>query len=178
MNYISIDGRVRNDSLTHYNHNHDALGRFSSGSGGAGSISSRINKIDNKTGKLQRKAAKYNEKAAKYNRKANKVKRRAANPIVSRTDLREAANYKALRLEGKGLKYAHKAERINKKVSKLNNERIKLGHERVKQLEAQYPDAFEPGWRDKYNDSSMFDVTATKKGNTYHVQSNNRRSKR
>lgn len=169
---------IHNGYLIHYNHNHDKLGRFSSGPGGAGSISSRINKIDDKTGRLQRKVAKYNEKAAKYNRKANKVKRKAANPVISRTDLREAANYKALRLEGKGLKYTHKAERLNKKLSKLNEERIKLGRERVKQLEASYPDVFEPGWRDKYKDPSAFDVTATKKGNTYRVQSNNRRSKR
>lgn len=125
-----------NGYLIHYNHNHDKLGRFSSGSGGAGSISSRINKIDNKTGKLKTKSAKYKTKAAKYNRKANKIKRIATNPLIGRTDFREAANYATLRAEGKSLKYTHKSEKLNKKISKLDQERINLGKEFVK-LEAE-----------------------------------------
>lgn len=176
MNYIGIDGNVHNNSLMHYNHYHDKLGRFASRSGGGGvsrsaQISTRINKIDNKTGKLQTKSAKYKEKSAKYNRKANKIKRMTTNPLIGRTDFREAANYAALRAEGKGLKYAHKAEKLNKKISKLNQERIKLGKDRVKELEKQYPDVFEPGWRDKYNDPNIFDITTTKKGNTHYVKS-------
>lgn len=177
MNYIGIDGKVHdNRYLIHFNPYHDKLGRFASRSGGGGvsrsaQITNRINKIDNKTGKLQTKSAKYKEKSAKYNRKANKIKRMATNPLIGRTDFREAANYASLRAEGKGLKYAHKAERLNKKITKLNQERVKLGKERVKQLEKQYPDVFEPGWRDKYNDDNIFDVTAIKKGNTHYVKS-------
>lgn len=177
MNYIGIDGKVHDDTyLMHFNPYHDKLGRFASRSGGGGvsrsaQISTRINKIDNKTGKLKTKSAKYKEKSAKYNRKANKIKRIATNPLIGRTDFREAANYAALRAEGKGLKYAHKAEKLNKKISKLDQERIKLGKDRVKELEKQYPDAFEPGWRDKYNDDNMFDVTAIERSNNYYVKS-------
>lgn len=101
-------------------------------------LSSRINKLDTKTGKLDTKARKYSAKAAKYNRKANKAKRIAANPIIGRTDFREAANYTALRFEGKGLKYTHKSEKLNTKASKLRQERIKLGKERVDRLKKQH----------------------------------------
>lgn len=144
MNYIGIDGKVHNDTyLMHFNPYHDKLGRFASRTGGGGvsrsaQISTHINKIDNKTGKLQTKSAKYKEKSAKYNRKANKIKRMAANPLIGRTDFREAANYAALRAEGKSLKYEHKAEKLNKKVAKLDQERTKLGKERVDALKTEH----------------------------------------
>ena len=144
MNYIGIDGKMHDDScLIHYNHHHDKLGRFASRSGGGGfsrsvKISARINKIDKKTGKLQTKSAKYKEKSSKYNYKANKIKRMATNPLVGRTDFREAANYASLRAEGKGLKYAHKADKLNKKIAKLDRERVKLGKERVEVLKTEH----------------------------------------
>lgn len=185
--YKGSDGSVRtlgDNELAHYNHNHDALGRFARGSGSSPTqrakiISSKINKIDAKTGKLQRKAAKYTAKASKYQRKSNKVKRLASNPLIGLTDANRGANYAALRYEGKGLKYTQKAANANKKISKLNNKRIKLGQERVKLLEQQYPDVFEPGWRDKYKDlgPDAYNVTAYKKGNEYTVVSNSRKKK-
>ena len=162
--YQGSDGSIKtlgDDELVHYNHNHDALGRFAGRSGGGSSssqigaeIGSKINKIDEKTGRLQRKERKYRVKASKYQRKANKVKRLAANPLIGLTDANRGANYAALRYEGKGLKYTNKADKINRKISKLDKKRTQLGKERVKLLEKQYPDVFEPGWRDKYDISS------------------------
>lgn len=176
--YTAQDGSIRclcDNELAHFNHNHDRLGRFSSGSNGY--INARINKIDSKTGKLGKKEAKYRQKASKYQRKANKIKRKAANPLIRNTDFREKANYDALKYEGKGLKYTHKADKIHTKISKLDKERIELGHQRVKNLETQYPDVFEPGWRDKYKNVD-FDVNATKKRNNYKVSSTKYRKKR
>lgn len=184
IEYYASDGSVRglgDNELQHYNHKHDALGRFARGSGGdpGASIATKIDKIDVKTGKLQNKSAKYKVKAAKQNLKASKIAAKGGGLITSRTSIGEGYAMKAARYSARGAKFTKKAAVIDKKIAKLNKQRIKLGHEQVKLLEQQYPDVFEPGWRDKYKDlgSDIYDVTAYKKGNEYTVVSNSRKKK-
>lgn len=177
MNYIGIDGKVHdNRYLIHFNPYHDALGRFASGSGGGRTVTGpRGTKVSvndpryielkkaeakaYKTGenlvstrkrkeKLQQKDSRYKTKAAKYNRKANKVKRMAANPLIGRTDFREAANYASLRYEGKGLKYTEKAAKANKKITDLTKKEKDLGRKFTQQeeyAEKLFNDIFLPG---------------------------------
>lgn len=143
--YQGSDGSIRSlgdSELAHYNHNHDALGRFARGNGGSSTYESKMrsldkatNKINKKTQSLRSKEVKYRAKAAKYQRKANKVKRLAANPLIGLTDANRGANYAALRFEGKGLKYVEKAEKANKKIDKLEKKNTKLVEEKIKLAE-------------------------------------------
>lgn len=139
--YKGSDGSVRtlgDNELAHYNHKHDALGRFARGNGGGSSsvsakvsIQKKIDKVDRQTASLKRKESKYRVKASKYQRKSNKVKRLAANPLIGLTDANRGANYAALRYEGKGYKYVNKADKLNRKISKLNKKRTKLRREQI-----------------------------------------------
>ena len=147
IEYYDGNGLIKSlgdGELIHYNHNHDALGRFAGSKGGSSpqqrlnTIAKKQQSIDRKTQSLKTREAKYRAKSAKYSRKANKVRRLAANPLIGKTDFSRGANYASLRYEGKGLKYSHKAAVANKKINKLDKKYTKLGEERVQILQEKY----------------------------------------
>lgn len=97
-------------------------------------IDKKRNSINKRVHKIEKKKAKAELKAVKYEAKANKAKRLMANPLIGRTDFREAANYASLRNEGKSIKQKQKAAGLSKKYASLTEQDYKLGRKAVEMV--------------------------------------------
>jgi len=110
--YQASDGSIRSlgdNELAHYNHNHDALGRF------AGSGLNKIVKYEKKSQKAQIKAGKYTAKSAKYLRKSAKRERKLAKSGLWRES---ELSRKPVKWQSKGYKYQKKAAKQMKRQVK------------------------------------------------------------
>lgn len=122
------------DHFEHYNHNHDALGRFASTPGGA--------KYEKKLDKIQTKIDSNNSKIEGYKKKINPRKKIKAEKLRTKSTKYEKANKKAKIKEIKGkevsdrlAKKANKHSELNTKADLIDSKNIKL-EQKISELEA------------------------------------------
>lgn len=134
--YRGNDGNIKSlgdNELAHYNHNHDALGRFSGSNSAAASVAnrySRINKRQVKIDKYNRKlntefAQRRKQKAAKFQRKLDKaeIKARRAHRKQLKGKNLSSRDVKRLNRENKYrakvAKYSRKNDKWEYKIAKI-----------------------------------------------------------
>ena len=113
--YQGSDGSIKtlgDNELAHFNHNHDALGRFAKSGLG------KVTKYERKAQKAQIKAGKYQGKSAKYLAKSAKREMK-----LSKTGLWRSPELsrKPVKWSSKGYKYQKKAAKWSKKQVKYQN---------------------------------------------------------
>lgn len=167
IEYYGNDGSIRylgDAELAHFNHNHDALGRFSSGNGVSSSVAnrySRINKRQQKIDKYNRKlntefAQRRKQKAAKYQRKLDKaeIKARRAHKKQLKGKKLSSRDVKRLNRENKYrakvAKYSRKNDKWEYKISKIERRNNRDARKINKLVE-------------RYGDIAMKDVRASDK---------------
>lgn len=112
-----------NDYLIHYNHNHDALGRFARS---AGSVSSAIgSKITSKKGKNTTRKYESNQRLAKKKTKASKVE------PVKKQKGSKSNNTKLSDSERKRLVDHGSAKEVSKNKDKLSNRELEAAITRL-----------------------------------------------
>lgn len=126
--YQANDGSIRSlgdNELAHYNHNHDALGRF------AKSGLNKVAKYEKKAQKAQVKAGKYQSKSARYLSKSAKREMKLAKTGLWRSP--ELAR-KPVKWSSKGYKYQKKAAKWSKKQVKYQKKAQKWANKTNKRV--------------------------------------------
>ena len=167
IEYYASDGSIRtlgDNELAHYNHNHDALGRFSRSNGVSSSVASRYSRINRRQKKIDKYNRKLNtelaqrrkQKAAKFQRKLDKAEykaRRAHKKQLRGKDL-NSRDIKRLnrenRYRAKVAKYSQKNDKWEYKISKIERRNNRDARKINKMVE-------------RYGDVAMRDVQSSDK---------------